>query len=221
MSDPIQPQPPSRPDPPSAGGGARGLARASDAIASFQTIGALVIGILLFAVPLYLWRRPRSTQPTLRADAAAPDASRDAAPVSSSAPAPAPPPALHVKLADAHIIECHDPGPKRTPPDQCDHIPAFEKAFGDAIEAAHDCVPTDAGPGSIEYVADLSFARRRSPVTLALPRDGRSFQSSKIVRDCAAGVRARLSTLPVAPLVHAHGRYKISVVATYDGTSTH
>jgi hypothetical protein len=189
-------------------------------LASVQTIGALVIGILLFAVPLYLWRRPRSAPPMPRADAAAPDAARDSAPVSSAPPAP-PPPVVHVKLADAHVIECHDPGTKRTSPDQCDHIQAFEKAFGDAIEAAHDCVPQDAGAGSIEYVADLSFARRRSPVTLTLPRDGRSFQSPKIVRDCAAGVRSRLTAFPVAPLTHAHARYKISVVASYDGTSTH
>jgi hypothetical protein len=175
---------------------------------------ALLLGIMLFAVPLYLWRRPRGAQVALRLDAAASDAGRDAV-VASPAPLPEASLPSPVKLADPRVLECHDKGSKRTPPEQCDHVAAFEKAFEDAILATHECVPPDAGAGSIEYVADLSFGRRRNPVTLALPRDGRSFQSAKIVKDCTAGVRARLNTMPVAPLPHTHARYKIAVVASY------
>jgi hypothetical protein len=182
-----------------------------------QTVVALVFGILLFAVPLYLWRRPRPA-PLPRLDTPAPDASASAAPVAASAPS-ASPAAPVVRLSDPRILECHDKGSKRTPPEQCDHIPGFEKALGDAIEASHECVPADAGTGSIEYVADLSFNRHRSPVIVLLPKDGRSFQSAKIARDCGAGVRSRLAGFPVASLTHAHSRYKISVVASYDGAS--
>ena len=175
---------------------------------------ALLLGILLFAVPLYLWRRPRSAPPALRVDAGGPDAARD---VSAPPPLPDVPPAPPVKVADARVLECHDRGSKRTAPEQCDHVLAFEKAFGDAILAAHECVSLDAGAGSIEYVADLSFARKRSPVTVTVPRDGRSFQNAKIAKDCAAGVRARLAAFPVTPLPHEHSRYKIAVVASYAG----
>ena len=117
------------------------------------------------------------------------------------------------------MLECHDRGAKRTPPEQCDHVAGFEKALGEAIVASHECVPPDAGTGSIEYVADLSFGRRRTPVTVALPRDGRTFQSPKIAKDCAAGVRARLAGFPVGPLPHEHARYKIAMVASYAGTT--
>jgi len=217
MPDSSPPQPPSRPPPSSSRDHARGGPSSFDVLASFQTIGALLLGILLFAVPLYLWRRPRSTAPSPPVDAGLVEAPRGAPPAASaSVDAGSPPP---VRLSDARVLECHDRGVHRTLADQCDHIQAFERAFGDAIVASHDCVPPDAGTGSIEYVADLSFTRRRSPVTLTLPRDGRSFQASKIVRDCAAGVRSRLGAFPVAPLPHAHARYKISLVATYGGTS--
>jgi hypothetical protein len=177
---------------------------------------ALLLGILLFAVPLYLWRRPRSAPSALRTDAGAPDAAREvAAPPPPPEVAPLPP----VKLADPRVLECHDRGAKRTPAEQCDHVAAFEKALGEAIVASHGCVPSDAGAGSIEYVADLSFGRRRAPVTVALPRDGRTFQSAKIAKECAAGVRARMAGFPVGPLQHEHARYKIAVVASYAGTT--
>lgn len=145
------------------------------------------------------------------------ESGHDAAPQSPTLPEVATPPPP-VKLADARVLECHDPGSRRTPPEQCDHVAAFEKAFGDAILASHDCVPPDAGAGSIEYVADLSFGRRRNPITVALPRDGRSYQSAKIAKECAAGVRARLGALPVGPLPHTHSRYKVAVVASYSGS---
>jgi hypothetical protein len=176
---------------------------------------ALLLGILLFAVPLYLWRRPRSTQWTLRPDAAVADAAHDVTTPAAVAEL-APPP---LRLADARVLECHDRGSKRTPPEQCDHIAGFEKALGDAILASHECVPVDAGVGTIEFVADLSFGRKRSPVALTLPKDGRSFSSAKIAKDCAAGVRARLAGFPMGPLPHEHARYKIAVVATYPGTA--
>jgi len=211
-----QHDPPSRPRPSLHGVHGPGGGGPSNALAHIQTVLALLLGILLFAVPLYLWRRPRSVQIAVRADAGAPEAARDAGQVQVAAPELTPPPP--VKLADPRVLECHDRGSKRTPPEQCDHVVAFEKAFAEAIESSHDCVPKDAGAGSIEYVADLSFGRRRNPVTVGLPRDGRSFQSAKIAKDCAAGVRARLATFPVAPLTHTHARYKIAVVASYGAT---
>jgi hypothetical protein len=187
-------------------------------LGNVQTIAALLAGILLFAVPLYLWRRPRSAVSQTRPDTALLEAVRDGGAAVAAAPETVRP--LPVKLADARVLECHDRGSRKTSPDQCDHVLSFEKALGDAIEAAHDCVPADAGAGSIQYLADLSFGRRRHPVTLALPRDGRSFQNAKLVKECAAGVRARISTFPVTNLQHAHARYKISVVATYGPQSS-
>jgi len=205
---------------PPPGHTAHASARASDAFGNAQTIGALLLGILLFAVPLYLWRRPHAPASTMHADAGTvASALRDGAlPVAATPDAGRP---HHVKLGDPRVIECHDRGSRRTPPDQCDHIAAFEKAFAEAILSADECVPTAAGPGSIEFLADLSFARRRRPVMLTLPRDGRSFQKVKIVKDCSTMVRAKLAAFPVAGLQHGHARYKLSILASYDGVTTH
>jgi hypothetical protein len=189
-------------------------ARPQDAAFHAQTIGALLIGILLVAGPLYLWRRPR-TVPVVHADAGS-----DAAPSRDGATAKEAPPdaaVLHVKIAEPRVLECHDRGSRKTPADQCDHVTAFEKAFADAIEAAHDCVPPSAGTGSLEFVADVSFVRKRHPVLVTLPRDGRSIQNPKIVKECAAAVRSRISSFALLPLQHAHARYKVSFIASYGG----
>ena len=61
-----------------------------------------------------------------------------------------------------------DRGSRRTAPEECDHIPQFEKAFAEAIEATHECVPPDAGAGSLEFVADLELR------PAAKPRHGRA-----------------------------------------------
>ena len=216
MPDPSPEEPLSRLRPSSPSQRSIAATRRLDVLASAQTIGALALGILLFVVPLYLWRRPRSSQVPPRVDAALPDAAHDSAVAVAEARDAAP--LLPVRLADPHVLECHDKGARRTPSEQCDHVVAFEKALADAILASHECVPADAGAGSIEFVADLSFARHHNPVTVALPRGGRTFQSSKIVHDCTVGVRSRLSSLPVSQFTHAHARYKFSVVANYAGT---
>ena len=217
MSDSSQPHPPSRPRPSSTGLATSGGGGPLDALGRLQTVAALVLGILLFAVPLYLWRRPRAVPSPRSSDATPYDAAHDGSPPPVVlADAGHPPP---LKLADARILECHDKGPSHTAPDQCDHIAAFEKAFADAILASHECVPTDAGVGTLEYVADLSFARKRNPITVTLPHDGRSYASPRIAKDCLTGVKARLRGLPLGTFPHAHARYKVALVASYPGTT--
>jgi len=99
-------------------------------------IVALILGLVLVAIPLYLWRRPR-------AESIAVTPQEAGAAVES--------PAAEEKLiiADAHVLSCHDPGPKRTPPNECDHPVDFEKAMAKAIEENASCVPRDQGGGSI------------------------------------------------------------------------
>ena len=43
-------------------------------------------------------------------------------------PANAPPPEEKIGIAEAHVLSCHDPGPKKTPPPECDRVPELEKA---------------------------------------------------------------------------------------------
>jgi hypothetical protein len=205
------------------------LARGSGAAFAFderpmraQLAGALLLGIVLVASGLYLWRRPH----------APPDAGDPAAGESSSAEAPVLPPdeagivsgavdagpPSRVRLSDPRVLGCMDKGPKKTPVDRCDHLPAIEQALSRAIEQSATCVPSTAGgAGTIEYVADVSFSRHK--LRILLPRAGRSFTDRKLVSGCAAAVRSAVQGVALDGVDHTHARYKISLTATYTGKS--
>src|SRR5262244_1020880 len=108
---PFPSSPPSQPSPYrylGRGGGERPV--------RLQIIIALVAGLILVAVPLYLWRRPRP-ESIPSADAAMADAGPSAnagAPVVDAGP-----PTL--KLSPFTSIRCENPGPGKTPPERCDH----------------------------------------------------------------------------------------------------
>jgi hypothetical protein len=167
-------------------------------------IVALILLLVLVAIPLYLWRRPR-------AESIAAAAGPDAAPAPAES-APPPPPEHEVELGAPKVLGCHDPGPKRTPPAECDHVAEFEAAIAKAIADSASCVPKDAGGGTIAYAVDMSFKRRS--VFVSTPRDGRTL-SRRIASGCASAVKAKLGSLALEGARHEHQRYKVEVVATY------
>ena len=206
--------PPSEPRP--ARAGLRELVGSGyDRPARVQMLLALLLGVVLVAIPLYLWRRPRVETPAAAAiaDAAAALASiSDAgyAPVDAGAPS-------GVTLSAPSMVECHDPGPRKTPAEQCDHLTTFEQSFARAIEQSAACVPTSAGGGTLPYVADVSFQRKKSPITVSVAKDGRSLRSARAAVLCAAAVKKTLASFDLDPRQHAHTRYKIAITATYAG----
>ena len=191
-----------------------------------EITGALVLGLLLVASGLYVWRRPHKTADPAPDEAlptplvAAPAAS--GLPAASSSPGrPAP-----VTLTNARILACHDLGPKKTPSDQCDHLATVEKALADAVEQSATCIsptsppaPASGGVGgaTIEYVADVSFLRHK--VSILLPRAGRSVHDRKVLAACGAAVREVMGSLPLDSVDHQHARYRIAVTATYRGSA--
>ena len=213
--------PPSEPH--SALARASGILDAEDRPVRVQLVGALLLGLVLVASGLYLWRRPHSSDAT-----ASDPASGSAAPslaalggdagfgaivgpgvdAGSSGP---------VSLSDARILACQDHGSKTTAPDACDHLTPIEQALSSAINQASSCVPGAVGGGTIEYVADVSFARHKVNVTL--PRAGRSVHDRKALRACSSAVRGALQGVALDGVDHQHARYKIAVTATYRGAS--
>lgn len=181
--------------------------------ARVQMIAALLLGLVLVAIPLYLWRRPRSLPEQTTDDAGTTaDAAVDAgAPSDLPSVKPVDPNAVSVGVA--HPVDCRD-GTKKTAGADCDRLPPIEKALAFAIESAGTCVPSSAGGGTIEYVADVNFARKKLPIALLTPKDTRSIKSAKAVGVCAAAVKRAFATPPL-DFPHAHGRYKIAIVATY------
>lgn len=208
------------------------------------------------AVPLSLWRRPEvaSAIPGLPGPATpavgaagagavvpsweiqgqsrAAGASGAAGAGTVGLPAPGtttpPGPAL-ATVAEVHTVSCHDTGPRRTPREQCDKLPAVEEALNRALLEAASCMPPGAGGGSIVYTADVSFTRKRNPLTLAAPRDGRMLaiggvKGARTVTNCLTAARQKLvlafpgGLFPggaLASMPHAHARYKLSVTVSY------
>jgi hypothetical protein len=116
------------------------------------------------------------------------------------------------------VLECHDPGPGKTPPEQCDHLVDFEKSFAKAIQEAASCVPASAGGGAVPWVADVSFARKRQPIHLTVGKEGRTLKGARTVAACTAAVRKNLASVTLDQgSKHEHSRYKIQIVATYPG----
>jgi hypothetical protein len=203
--------PPSDPRPTIARGGLVSRA-AQDRSVRAQLASAIAVGLVLVASGLYIWRRPPTPRDVLATEAASaspPSADDAGGPVAAVDAGSASP----VMLSDARVVACHDRGPKVTPADQCDHVASIEKALANAVERAAACVPESATGGTIEYVADVSFSRRK--VNVILPRAGRSVSDRKVLSACATAVRSVLYRLPLEGVDHQHARYKISVTATY------
>jgi hypothetical protein len=191
-----------------------------DRVARIQTILAIVLGLALIAIPLYLWRRPRSESlpVTSALDASAPVVG-DAGVVVAAAAASAVPAGPVVTLSDPKVMECHDMGSHRTRPEDCDHLVALEKGFAAAITAGGPCLPAASGGGTLVYVLDASFNRKHRPFELFVPKDGRSFKNARgaaaAVSACSAAVKRGVDGLSLEGIQHAHSRYKIAITATY------
>jgi hypothetical protein len=174
--------------------------------ARLQMIVALILGLVLVAIPLYLWRRPRAESiavSTGNGDGGALPAVTGGAKGEK------------LVIADPKNLSCHDPGPKKTAPEQCDHVVDFEKAFAKAIEENATCIGSDAGGGTIIYVAEVSF--RKKSVNVTTPREGRTLKSPKVAGTCEKAIGTKLRTVPLAPMKHDHTAYRVSITATYPG----
>ncbi len=202
-------QPPS--DPHVLGRSAAGNLFAHDGGSLRWRLGAaLLVGLVLVATGLYLWRRPHS----FAERPAEESTSATAAAIEPPPPPPSPDAgASPLTLTDARVLGCHDRGPRVTPPEQCDHVAPIEKALSVAVEQAAACVPPSAGGGTIEYVAEVSFLHRK--VNVMLPHAGRSVRDRKVLRACAAAVRGAMQLTQLDGVDHQHAQYKIAVTATY------
>jgi hypothetical protein len=181
-----------------------------DRPARLQMIVALILGLVLVAIPLYLWRRPRAESisvSTGAADSGVLPAVTAATPVTMDD---------KLVIGEAKILSCHDPGSKKTAPEQCDHVAELEKAFAKAIEDSSSCVPREAGGGTIIYVADVGF--KKKSFTMQTPKEGRTLKNPKVAGACEKAVKTKLSSLALDTLKHEHARYRVSITATYPGS---
>ncbi|MCC6521639.1 MAG: hypothetical protein IT373_03160 [Polyangiaceae bacterium] len=182
-----------------------------------QLIIALVAGLVLVAVPLYLWRRPGASEPLGSDDAGVADAGAalvvdGAVPyvplVDASAATPG------VKLSEFKRLSCQDPGPGKTPPERCDHITFFEDALARAIRENSLCAPSSKQEFSVSFVLDLDFTKKRKKVY----RGKSSTLSEEKTKELFRCVTRAMPTPDWGTIPHQHARYVVSVTATYPPT---
>ena len=179
-----------------------------------QMILGLVVGLVLVAVPLYLWRRPEPASP---GDA---DAVADAGTIDGAAPyvplvdAAALTP--KVKLSPFKTIRCSDPGPGKTPPERCDHITFFEDALARAIQDNTLCAPETKTGASISFVMDMDFRRKKLKIYRGKSSSLPASRSKELFR-C---VTRAVPTPEWGSIPHQHARYVVNVVATYPPNET-
>jgi hypothetical protein len=179
-----------------------------------QLVAAGLLGVVLLATGVFLWRRPHGPVGGEAGDGSGPLAAKVAPegpgfqPGTDAGNAPD-----SVSLSEARVVACHDRGPKKTSPDDCDHLSGLEQALSQAIEQAASCVPQSDSGATIEYVADVSFLRHM--LRISLPRAARSIHDRKVVAACAAAVRDALPASSLDAMNHEHARYRIAITATY------
>jgi hypothetical protein len=199
---PLSSSPPSQPSPYrylGRGGGERPV--------RVQIIIALVAGMILVAVPLYLWRRPRP-ESIPSADAAVADAGvgDGAAPVFVVDAGPPP-----VTLSPFTTIRCENPGPGKTPPERCDHVTFFEDGLARAIRENTACAPTGKSPVTVSFVYEMDFRTKKTNLFTGKSTSIKRDKTKELLR-C---VKRAMPTPDWATIPHQYVRYKINVQATY------
>jgi hypothetical protein len=166
---------------------------------------ALVGGLILVAVPLYLWRRP--TPESIRsADAAPADAG---APPPDAGPPDAGPPGL--TLSPFTTIRCQNPGPGQTPPERCDHVTFFEDALARAIRDNVACAPQRKTPFTVSFVLEIDFRRKRTNLYAGKSSTIKRSRTKELLRCINRAMpKPDWGTIP-----HQYVKYNVNVMVTY------
>ncbi len=207
MSSRLPSRPPSQPSP------YRHLGSGGQHPVRVQMIIALVAGLVLVAVPLYLWRRPdpgERVEPTPSpVDAGSIGVVDGAVPyvplVDASASAPS------VKLSAFKTVKCVDPGPGKTPPERCDHVTFFEDALARAIRENALCASAGEKGLSVSFVMDMDFRKQK----LKLFHGQSSSVGKAKTKELFRCIERAMPTPEWASIPHQHSRYVVSVTATY------
>ncbi|HEU4413067.1 MAG TPA: hypothetical protein VFS43_47940 [Polyangiaceae bacterium] len=219
-----------QPVPPSEPAAFRYLGRGrNDRATRVQLTVALVAGLVMVAVPLYLWRRPpreaaevgpsglvdfvpastttgRALSP-LVAPLGLTMGALSAQPAAPSAPGAGP---RGVSVTDAKVLRCHKAGNARTPAERCDRQPFFEEALAKAVRDNAPCAPVTAAGGSVNFVLDVDYRAKKAKVWA-----GRSGTIRQKARDVVACVNRALPAPDWAQVPHQYEKYQIALMATY------
>lgn len=179
-----------------------------------QLVIALVIGLVLLAVPLYLWRRPSGKENASGDAGAGRDGGGDGARSSHAQVTGIDAASVDdgIKLAPVQRVKCSaSERAKGQEGNLCDHLPFFEKALVKAIHGTKGCAPRTGKAGTLNYVLTIDFQHRRVG---AFPGASGRWKGPQARR----ATQCVLKSLPAPPwnsIRHQYRYYQIAVMATY------
>jgi len=182
-----------------------------------QMVIVLVVGLVMVAVPLYLWRRPKA-EAASPGEARKPATSAEAPPRTLTAldnPTPAASTTAAAKmpgllLSEPKIIKCSS-GKSKVSPEQCDRQSYFEETLLKVIQENTSCLPEKGGSGSINFVLDVDHKAKKIKAWAGKSGSMKRAPRKKVV----ACVNKALPTPDWAQVPHQHQKYQLSVLATY------
>ena len=184
-----------------------------------QAALALVVGVALVAVPLFIWGRGKTKTAAPTTSASTSDSiSGDAGPPvvifgDAGAAVSVDAGGRSITFGEPKYLKCQDPGPGKTPADKCDHLGAVEEVVTKAItDRAAACAPPLAQPAIVNVVVDVSFKRKKMRVKAG--KDGSTMPASQ-----RAHTMSCIEKGIVAPdfdaIAHAHQRYLFQFPTTF------
>ncbi len=184
-----------------------------------QLVVALMVGLVLLAVPLYLWRRPSGTENAPKdsgADAVASGASSVALPP-GVAPGDAALQDARVKLGAVQRVKCAAaPNTRGQDGELCDRLEGLEKALARGIRDNVDCAPRTGKEGNINYVLSVDFRAKKLHVFPGKSGQWRGPQARK----AAECVKRSLPAPQWDKIKHQYRYYLIAILATYPAPSS-
>lgn len=179
-----------------------------------QIIIALVAGLILVAVPLYLWRRPRpesipSADAAALIDAGAPETGAGANIVSFDAGPPG-----GITVAAPTTIRCENPGPGKTTPERCDHVTFFEDSLARTLRDNVACAPASKASFTVSFVMETDFRQKKLNLFAGKSSSLKRAKAQQLLR-C---IKKAMPTPDWATISHQYARYKVNVLATYAAT---
>jgi len=172
----------------------------------------LIALLVLVALPLYLWRRPKPIPPpevdagprAELADAASPDAAGASATADAGA-------SKRVVLSDPKTIRCVPKGGGRVTVERCDHLTSLEDTLTRSIRENAACAPPMSRQFTVSFVLTVDFDRKKLHLWAGRSGSLKKRNAGDLIR-C---VEHAITPPDFSIVAHQYAKYEINVIAAY------
>lgn len=171
-----------------------------------QVVLLVGVALLVFALPLYLLRKPSEKPPETEPEV--PSGFSPTVPVEANAAE------LdgRVQLGSPVRIRCGPhAGRSAQEGNLCDALPTLEKALAQAITETVDCAPRTGDQGSLNYVLKVDFTQK----TLHVFPGASGLWKGPQARRATNCVKQALPAPEWEKIAHQHNYYEFAILATY------